>query len=136
MTMEEFIALADLGFCAKPADSNPNLESEQPMDHWLCTLSRPKGNQGRRMTVTFSMGEGHGGKAPELAQVLSSLALDASGDESANTFQHWCDEFGFDADSRRAHRTFLAAARQTKALKRFLGEELYRKLLWETDLSC
>lgn len=99
------------------------------MRHWRCALS----HAGKRMTVTFSMGSGLGGRQPDVGMVLDSLASDASGYENARDFEDWMSEYGFGDDRRRAQRTFRAVKSQAASLKRILGSDLYEKLLYETE---
>lgn len=107
-----------------PADSNPNMEDDGGRSsHWRCTISYGK----RRMTMIFTMGAGHCGREPELAEVLSCLFLDASGYDNANGFEDWCSEYGYDTDSRKAERTYRAVERQAKQLRSILGDD-YAKL--------
>lgn len=108
---------------------NPNMPDSDDMDHWKCTLRRPR----KQMTVYFSMGYGHRGKAPELADVLDCLSSDAAGYENAPDFEDWAQEYGYDEDSRKAEKIYKTIEKQARQLKVFLGEELYTALLWETE---
>ena len=117
---------------AEPADRNPNMEEDgkYPMDHWRVTLRRA----GRKMTVYFSMGQAHNGKAPKAAEVLNCLALDSAGIENAGDFDGWCRGYGYDTDSRKAHRTYAACQRQAQRLRQFIGsDEAYQALLFDTE---
>jgi hypothetical protein len=111
--------------------NNPHMTSDQPMDHWSvrlrCHLCR------RVLTVAFSMGIGHHGKAPTAAEVISCLADDASSVENASDFADWCSELGFDEDSRKAKRTYDVCVRQAAKLKAFLGPDAYDQLLYKTE---
>ncbi len=98
-------------------DSNPNMVDSDKMDNWRCVLRY----QGRSMVVHFSMGYGHNGKEPTVKDVLSSLALDSSCD--GMSFEYWCDDYGYESDSRKVERTYKACIKQTKALKRLLGAD-------------
>lgn len=113
------------------ADNNPNMETDNqhPMNHWRVTLRVGR----RQMTVPFSTGILIT-KEPDAEDVLRCLALDASGWENARGgFEDWCDEYGYDTDSRRAERTYNAVERQSKRLRQLLGDERYNLLLWHTD---
>jgi len=74
MTIAEFIKSAGLSMNATWTDHNPSMEDSATMDHWRCTIRSGKS----RMSLVFSMGVGHNGKQPELADVLDCLASDAS----------------------------------------------------------
>jgi hypothetical protein len=84
----------------------------------LCILRRGR----RKMTVVFSMGRGLEGRAPEAVDVLDCLAMDAAGVRNAADFEGWCSEYGFDADSRKAEKTFKACEKQASQLERFIGD--------------
>ncbi len=104
------------------------------MDHWRCTLWM--GN--RRMTVNFSMGYGHGGKHPTVDRVLGALADDAAGyDNVGGDFDEWVSSYGYEDETpeeeRKARGIFRAVETQTEKLQRFLGDDAYQELLWETE---
>jgi hypothetical protein len=65
--------------------------------------------------------------------VLDSLASDAAGYENSPDFGDWCGEYGYDEDSRKAERIFKDVERQSAKLKKFLGDDLYETLLWDTE---
>lgn len=61
--------------------------------------------------------------APHAADVLYSLVLDSSACDQS--FDHWCDEFGYDTDSRKALETYLACQENSNKLhKVFSGAQL------------
>jgi len=129
MTMAEFISSRKITMTAERVDANPNMDS-QDMDHWKVTLRRyvaylDRGNGGRSRTLTtyFSMGYGHKGKAPTADKVLDCLASDAHGANS-ETFEDWCSNYGYDADSRKAEKTYKACERTRDQLRRFLDGDL------------
>jgi hypothetical protein len=128
MNMQDFIASNSITAEAKSVDHNPNMADSADMDHWRVTLRRP----GHKMTVYFSMGRGHNGKSPKAADVLDCLASDSSSIENAKDFADWCSDYGYDTDSRSAHRTFTVCRRQAERLKKFIGDR-YQELLWETE---
>lgn len=107
-------------------DSNPSMSDSHGMDHWKCSLRRGA----KRMSLVFSMGSGHHGAEPTFYEVLESLAMDASGAENARDFEDWCSEYGYDCDSRSAHKIWKSVDKQAKKLKAFLGSELYDDLLY------
>jgi hypothetical protein len=127
-TVADFIADHNITADAVPTDHNPNMDDSATMDHWRVTLRRP----GKKMTVYFSMGSGHNGKAPEAADVLDCLASDASSVDNARDFADWASDYGYDTDSRKAHKTYTVCKRQAERLKKFLGES-YDAILFETE---
>lgn len=125
-TLAEVIQRANIVMAAKQADDNPYMDSaiRDSMDHWCCTFS-VKGQRGSWM-VPFSMGAGHHGKAPGVAQVLDCLMSDASG--ATETFEGWCADYGYSTDSRSAERTYKICKRQTERAQRFFGASLFAEL--------
>jgi len=111
---------------AHRVDSNPNMDDDGrvPMDHWRVTLKRGRA----RMTLPYSKGIGHEGKAPTALEVLGCLVSDATDD----TFEDWCANYGMETDSRKAERTYKACVRQTAKLRKFMGE-LYDELMEEIE---
>jgi hypothetical protein len=104
-------------------DSNPNMVDERgDMRHWKVTLRRGKA----RLTTYFSQGSAHT-KKPTAIEVLGCLASDS---RSADyKFEDWCSELGFDPDSRKHEAIFKTVQKQAAALKKFLGDDLYKELL-------
>jgi hypothetical protein len=62
---------------------------------------------------------------PTLPEVLTSLASDVSG--MPQTFEEWCWEFGYDADSRKAYAIFNACLSSYAKLREFFGPEWFRQ---------
>ncbi len=147
-TIADFISTNRITMTCKRTDSNPSMEptSRGSMDHWKCTLQRPRNRQevdtGKgiavvfsghlSMTLTFSMGYGHHGAEPDVASVLDCIASDAAGVANAQSFEDWCGDYGYDADSRKAEKTYKACEHQAARLQAFLGD-LYNTLLWHTE---
>jgi len=110
--------------------SNPNM-NDMPAGsaHYKVVLRMG----GKQMTVPFSMGPAHC-KEPNAEDVLNCLASDSSSVENARgDFEEWASEYGYDTDSRKAEKLFRACKKQAESLKKFLGDELYESLLWETE---
>lgn len=129
-TMTQFIAKYSIRMDAERTDTNPDMDDSTQMDHWLCTMRSRK----HSMRVHFSMGYGHNGKAPTAADVLDSLASDSASIENARDFADWASDFGYDADSRKAERTYRACERLARRLRRFLGsDDSYQALLFDTE---
>lgn len=87
-------------------------------DHWKVTLKKG----GRSLTTYFSMGEGHGGVAPEVEDVVDCLASDSTSIEIAKDFEDWASELGWNSDSRTAEKTFKVCKRQAKKPVQAPGE--------------
>lgn len=85
-----------------------------PAHNWLVTLRR----SGRQITVPFYGGEL--AEEPSAADVLSCLLLDSSAAEGS--FADFCDDMGYDTDSRRAEAIYKACKVTARKLGRFLGD--------------
>ena len=129
MTLNERLSAMNLKFKTVKTFHNPYMEDGHNMDHWSCVIRNAK----RRMTVIFSKGLGHKGAPPTLEDVLDCLISDASGIENNTSFEEWCRNYGYDTDSRKAERTYRVITRQARQLKRVLGNDHYKLLLWETE---
>lgn len=131
MEINDFIGRLAIKMAAQQVDKNPHMDvkSAAGMDHWRCTFRRPGS---RAISVVFSMGHGHHGRAPHAAEVLDCLASDAA-TADGNTFEEWAEEIGENTDSRAAERTYQVIVRQSAALRRFLGAVGFQTLLYELD---
>lgn len=82
------------------------------------------------MTVRYRTGLAHVRRGdpipPALADVLYSLLSDA--DAGSRTFNEFCDDYGYDADSRRALDTYLECQQAHTDLVRVLGRALMTRL--------
>ena len=131
-SLQSFINRNHIRMTCDSADSNPNMDSDEwtrQASHWKCTIVGPKL---RKLTVYFSQGSAHTSE-PTAVDVLDCLASDAVGVENAHDFEDWCREYGYDIDSRKAERTFKTIERQADGLKRVLGPEAYKTLLYNTE---
>lgn len=72
----------------------------------------------RRLTVPFFMGACHS-KEPTAADVLSCIVSDARAGDM--TFEEFCEEFGYDSDSRKAEKVYAACKAIEPRVRRFLG---------------
>lgn len=130
-TIAAFIERNGLAMRATPTDHNPHRAPDDKWahtaSHYRCTIRTPLS---RRMVVYYSMGTAHT-EPPTLADVLDCLASDASG--LGGTFEEWCGDYGYDADSIRAFKTYHAVKRQTAALKRVLGDAEFELLVYKTE---
>lgn len=127
-TLSQFIAAHRITMTSERTDHNPAMPDSANMDHWSCVFKSGR----KRLTVVFSMGYGHNGKAPKVAEVLDCLSSDAASVEG-HDFAEWCSEMGYDQDSRTAERTYNACVRQMRKLGQFLGADPYSDLLWNTE---
>lgn len=78
-----------------------------------CRISR----NGKQYTFEFGQSLNNGSKEPTMYDVLSCLEKSDVG-----TFEDFCDEFGYDTDSRRAERTYKAVCKEYAAVERLFGD--------------
>ena len=128
MNVKQFCNKHKIKARADWADSNPHMADSQNMNHFKVTLRY----SGRQMTLYFSQGYGISGE-PTAADVLNCLASDSSSVENARSFEDWASDLGYDPDSRKAEKIFKVCEKQAERLKKFLGEDLYKILLWDTE---
>lgn len=129
-TIDAFITEQKITMTVKSRDATPD-ESESfgaGASHWTCTLRIGR----RRMSTPFSMGAAHTTE-PEARDVLNCLASDALTVGFAASFEEWCAELGYSADSRAAERTYRATRRQAERLCAVLGDEAYKTLLYSVE---
>jgi hypothetical protein len=65
--------------------------------------------------------------APRAADVLHSLILDSAA--AGQTFDSWCHEFGYDADSRKAEATYRECQKNADKLARVLDRQAREELV-------
>ena len=133
----DFVKNHNVRMTCRHAATNPHMQDSRDMDHHRCTLTcGTHAGKKRRMTVTFSMGRSHHGKAPTVEDVLSTLAMGASYYENASDFASWASEFGVDmqypAEVRRHRKIFDATKKETASLKKLVGSA-YEELLYHTE---
>jgi hypothetical protein len=124
-TIKQFIKENNLTMKSEYADSNPNMPNRD-MRHYKVTIKRKFKLNGnhldtrygfKQMTLYYSQGYGIQGE-PTLESVLNCLISDSTCGE---TFQEFCDNLGYDNDSRKAEKTFNTILKQTSKLKKLLG---------------
>lgn len=136
-TLQQFIETHELGIDVEPADSNPNMASDdawmREASHWLVVITQ----DGQSMRVPFSQGSAHT-EPPTLETVLDCLASDASSVENSGSFDEWAADMGFfpmesSKDLRRAQQTYEAIEHQTNGLKALIGARAFDQLLYHTE---
>ena len=114
----------------RPNETDPESEKRwyNEATHWRVYLRNPR--NGATMQVTYSMGSGHEGRMPTVAEVLDSVASDAAIFEDVRNEYDLADEFGMTAS--KAHKLYRALSYQARKLQGFLGDQ-YNAFLYETD---
>ena len=104
-------------------DSNPNMSGEMPPGsvHWKCILQY----KGRHLTVHFSQGPAICPE-PEPDDVLECLFSDFWSVDCAMDFWEWAQDMGYDMeDGKRAEKVYKAIEKQSRGLRRLLGDDFY-----------
>jgi hypothetical protein len=130
MNTREFVSAHAIRAHVDRVDHNPNMRDSDwasSANHWAVTLSMA----GKRMRVPYSTSSAL--SEPDAADVLDTLANDASGIWASQDFEDWANEYGYNTDSRAAHRTWELVNRQSKRLQTFLGVKLHRELLEDIE---
>lgn len=116
-TMIEFCERARVRISCEPTGAPDDGDWPAGAFHWKVTLRCGK----RRLTTEFHQGPAHTSE-PSAADVLSCLVSDAASVEFEGSFEAWADSLGYDADSRRAERTYKACERIRDQIRRFLPD--------------
>lgn len=93
---------------------------------WTVVLNNPHTDQPMKLPYYTGV---MSPKEPTAAEVLSTLASDASGYANSGDFEDWCDEYGCNTDSRSDKKTYDQVGRQTAKLRELMGDH-YELLLW------
>lgn len=119
--------------------NNEEFEYHTGLGHQKVTANIPKGLKihdaetikyavcGKRYTTTTFNGTKLQLKEPEIADVLYSLLLD--GDAINYTFPEWCDNFGYDSDSKQAEKTYNACVENGRKLQNIFSPKELDTLL-------
>lgn len=127
--LQDFIGNTGIVAKVKRVESNPNMQDMgNGARHFIVTLKAGRFS----MRVPFSQGSAHT-VDPTAADVLDCLAMDASSIENARNFEEWAGDLGYEADSRKAHRSYTICMRQAAKLRAMLGQDNYEVLLWNTE---
>jgi hypothetical protein len=130
-TLEKFIGGSELGLRSREVTANgdPECLIDDPWtaEHYRCELHGSNGDRPVSTIMASDTGP------PELADVLDAVAAQAAVVEEAPSYEGWALQMGFDPDSRRGERVYRNERRQAKRLRALLGDEAYRRLLWETE---
>lgn len=130
-TIDDFIKENKISIHCEYSDSNPSmseLESSR-MNHYKVTLKRKyklKGNHldsrygFKRITLFFSQGVGIDGE-PKVDNVLDCLKSEYLA--SLDSFNDFCDEFGYSNDSIRSKKTYDACVKNGKKLQKFFNDD-------------
>lgn len=108
---------------ARPAEVSADDQST-----WYAVTLR---YQGREMSIEYGMGPALDG-APEVADVMDTLTLNAASYVNSIGFEDWCGDFGI-APDEEASRTYAAIGEDTRRLREFLGADAFDAYLFDTE---
>lgn len=121
---DAFLAAHGITFRAVLSNTKtPNWESKGHCNHYKITLA----GKGRKVTFDFFDSINNTEKGGNLVAyvVLSCISGDVNCPE---TFEDFCGEFGFDADSIKALKTFKDCNALAKKLRKFFTENEIEEL--------
>jgi hypothetical protein len=122
--VSEFIASAGVSYSVQLVGATKRDDWE--CDEWRVTLKSARADY----TFPFYTGTGHRKagqpKAPHAASVLHSVVLDGGAIDLS--FVDWCDEYGYDTDSRKALATYDECCESGRKLRKLFAAELREQL--------
>ena len=77
--------------------------------------------KGRKYTFPFWTGSL--ASEPSTFDALYCVLSDASGYDSADGFEDWASNYGYDTDSRKAEAIYSAVAKECSNVRRLLGDD-------------
>lgn len=126
-TIESYIARNQLEMTVTRVPARPGCSGMgRGASHYLCVIKQAGKGNPAQVACFYSMGSAHK-VGPQLPEVLDSLASDASGTDEQ--FTDWCDNYGYDSDSRKAEAIYRACAENAAKLLALLGRAEYNVLL-------
>lgn len=131
MNIQEFLEKHPLKIESVKLFGRPDSPSDWSKDanHFQIKISENGNLYPHRKPVLiteYSMGSAHKGK-PKLESVLESLSMDIS--SARDSFQDFCDNCGYDQDSRKAESIYNACKAIAKDLEAVIGRQGIEDLL-------
>lgn len=125
--LERLVRRERIRITAELTDHNPDIIDPTPgSTHWRVTLRRIDGAlSSPPITLHYSQGPAIAGE-PTAADVLYCMLSDAQS-VADRTFEEWAGDMGWDSDSRKAERAYLACQGERVQLARLLPDALYRE---------
>lgn len=96
-------------------DTMPYWNDKQNRHMFKVTISRNK----KRFTVTFGQSIADGSKEPSYYSILACLTK-----FDPDTFENFCDNFGYDTDSRQAYKVYKAVVKEWENVERLFSDVL------------
>jgi hypothetical protein len=130
-TLEMFLADSRVGMRCQQVEPNGDhrllITERWATSQYRCELHGTNGDR----PVTAIVGSDNG--PPPITEVVDAIAAEAAVVESAGCFDAWARAMGFDPDDRYGKRVYRAWRQNPGSLRKILGEERYKLLLWETE---
>lgn len=113
-----------------PFRTDSGTEWDNSAKHYAFTLVNHS-NAGKRYNGNYSQGSGIKNR-PTVEDILNSLILDTM-DVDFTSFNSFCDEFGYDSDSRKAYKIYEDCLKESEGLKHlFTSDQLKELYICET----
>ena len=125
----DFLAKYGITFSAKLANTKtPSWKDDsRPVNHFIVTLKQGK----KRVSFDFFDSINNYEKGIKELNAYSVLACCSSEIYCPDTFKDFCDEFGYDYDSRKAEKTFKSLKKFSNKLQKFFSSKEMRDSLSE-----
>jgi hypothetical protein len=132
MTIDDFIKKHNFRSDAKRELGRPTMAEGWGEDarHWTVTLRVPKPenrNDWFTLKVPFTQGSAHT-EPPTTNDVLDCLRSDFFSVIHGESFEDFCDEFGYDADSRKAEKIYRACQKSAEDFRTAFGVAILEEL--------
>ena len=111
---QEFAAKHNIKMIVLDSEYREYFDDDKDCRHVFKLLLKRKGKQ---YTFTFGQSISNGGEEPKMYDVLACLTKSDPED-----FEYFCSEYGYDTDSRKAYKTYLAVCREYNAVCRLFGD--------------
>jgi len=116
----DFLSANNIKFKATYVDHNFFFANDkETRDIYKLTISRGK----NRVSFKFGQSLAHRGQEPTAYDLLETLTK-----YDPNSFEDFCSEFGYDTDSRKAYKTYLAVCKEWGKVNRFFNSEELEQL--------
>ena len=124
----DFLAKHGISFSFKLANTKrPSWDENRQCNHFVVTFKKG----GRRVSFDFFDSISNFEKGITVLDAYSALSCCSSELYCPDTFEEFCNEFGYDNDSRQAEKTFKALSKFSAKLQKFFDTEETREDLLE-----
>jgi len=133
-TISEFIEENELSMEFLPVKERPDQFVWSPDAHHYFIVIRNKA--GKELHTYYSTGSAvpvfsSYKSRRKFEDIMDSLSLDCS--SASDTFEDFCNEFGYETDSRKAYETWQACVKIKKDMERLVGPEALEELINDVE---